>query len=150
MSIQDSDPFVPDPLRFDFARRDVQELIGLLTTEVYLRRQASKALAGLGVWFGLLRDRLATVTPYVRERVPAHAGLDRRAWLLAPAAAAIGAATHVVWDSATHEGRLVVERVPFLQEELGPLPGYAWAQHLSTLVGTAVVATYIVVRLRSR
>ena len=116
--------------------------LGVVTVDVAI------ALVGLALWFGLLRDRAAALTPYFRDRVPAHAGLDRRGWLLAPVAAAVGAATHVLWDSATHEGRLIVEQVPLLQQQLGPLPGYAWAQLLSTLIGTAIVAVYVVARLR--
>src|SRR5687767_14701664 len=70
--------------------------LGVLTVDLLV------ALVGLVVWFGLLRDAWVDLTPSVRDRVPPRARPDRKAWLLAPLAALIGAATHVVWDSATH------------------------------------------------
>ena len=98
------------------------------------------------LWFAVVRDALVDLTPVLRHRVPAHARLERRAWLLAPIAVAIGAATHVLWDSVTHDYGFVVHHLTFLSEEYGPLPLYRWAQHTSTVVGSIVVAAYGVAR----
>jgi len=108
------------------------------------------SLLGLALWFGLLRDVLADLTPYVRDRVLARARPGLRAWFLAPVAAAVGAATHVFWDSGTHEGEWLVDRVSFLRQDLGPLPGYGWAQSLSTVIGTWIVLGYVVAWFRRR
>jgi hypothetical protein len=104
----------------------------------------------LWLWFALVRDALVDLVPHLRRRLPAEARLDRRAWLLAPLAAAIGAGTHVLWDSATHDWGFLVEQLAFLREEHGPLQLHRWFQHSSTVVGSAVVAAYGVVWLRRR
>jgi hypothetical protein len=107
-------------------------------------------LVMLWLWFALLRDAVVDLTPSLRRRAPARARLDRGAWLLAPLAVAIGAATHVLWDSATHDYGFLVHHLTFLSEEYGPLPLYRWAQHTSTVVGTIVVAAYGWLALRGR
>src|SRR5688572_15507908 len=104
----------------------------------------------LWLWFALLRDAVVDLTPWLRRRAPARARLGRRAWLLAPLAVGIGAGTHVLWDSATHDWGFVVREIAFLGNELGPIPLYRWAQHVSTVLGSIVVATYGVRRLRGQ
>jgi hypothetical protein len=78
--------------------------------------------------------------------VPAQARLPRRAWLLAPLAITVGAGTHVLWDSATHDWGFIVRGIGPLREEYRPVPLYRWFQHVSTVVGSAVVAAYGVYR----
>jgi hypothetical protein len=115
--------------------------LGVVTVDIVI------GLGLLLVWFEVLRDPFADLVSPVRNRVPACGRLDRRGWLLAPIAVFVGAATHVVWDSATHKGRWLVEWASSLQEDYGPLPAYRWAQHFSTVVGIAIVTAYVVVRL---
>jgi hypothetical protein len=103
----------------------------------------------LWLWVAGVRDAVVDVTPYLRRRLPADARLDRRAWLLAPLAVAIGAGTHVLWDSATHDWGFLVQQLAFLREEYGPIPLYRWLQHVSTVLGTVVVASYGMWRLKS-
>ena len=105
-------------------------------------------LVVLSLWFALLRDAVVDLTPALRSRVPARARLGWRSWLLAPPALAIGSATHVLWDSCTHDWGFVVQDLAALREEYGPIPLYRWLQHASTVVGSVVVATYGVRRLR--
>ena len=102
----------------------------------------------LWLWFALVRDAVVDLTPYLRRRLPAEARLGRRAWLLAPLAAAVGAGTHVLWDSATHDWGFLVHELAFLREEHGPIPLYRWLQHSSTVAGSLVVAAYGAARLR--
>lgn len=104
-------------------------------------------LAVLWLWFALLRDAVVDLTPSLRRRAPAQARLGRRAWLLAPFAVAVGAGTHVLWDSATHDWGFVVQEVAFLREEYGPVTLYGWLQHVSTVAGSVVVAAYCGLRL---
>jgi hypothetical protein len=99
-------------------------------------------LVVLCLWFALLRDAVVDLTHYLRERVPSRARLGRRAWLFAPLAVAVGAGTHVLWDSATHEWGFIVRDFALLREEYGPLPLYRWLQHLSTVAGSVVVGAY--------
>ncbi len=107
-------------------------------------------LVVLWLWFALLRDAVVDLTPSLRGRAPAQARLGRRAWLLSPLAVAVGAGTHVLWDSATHDWGFVVQEVAFLREEYGPITLYGWLQHVSTVAGSAVVAAYCVLRLSRR
>jgi hypothetical protein len=106
-------------------------------------------LAVLWLWFALLRDAVVDLTPALRRRLPARARLGGRAWLLAPLAVAIGSATHVLWDSCTHDWGFVVQDFAVLREEYGEVPLYRWLQHASTVVGFAIVATYGLLRLRA-
>ena len=99
-------------------------------------------LVVLGLWVTLLRDAVVDLTPGLRRRLPARARLGRRAWLVAPLAVALGAGSHVLWDSATHDWGFVVQGNAFLREEYGPIPLYRWLQHVSTVVGTLVVTAY--------
>ncbi len=102
----------------------------------------------LWLWFALLRDAVVDLVPSLRRRLPARARLGVRAWLLAPIGVAIGSATHVLWDSCTHDWGFVVQDLAFLREEHGPIPLYRWLQHASTVVGSVVVTAYGVRRLR--
>ena len=102
----------------------------------------------LCLWSFIVRDAVVDLVPALRSRVPSQARPGAREWLLAPPAVAVGAATHVLWDSATHDWGFVVEELAFLRDDVGPLPLYAWCQHVSTAVGSAVVAAYCLVRLR--
>src|SRR5262249_55074618 len=54
---------------------------------------------------------------------------------------AVGAFSHVAWDSLTHENGWVVERVPALSASLGHGPRvYKVLQHGSTVVGLSLLA----------
>jgi hypothetical protein len=55
-------------------------------------------------------------------------------------ALAIGIATHVLWDSFTHPGRLGSVLVPGLATTWGPLPGTQWLQYASSVGGLVLVA----------
>jgi len=104
-------------------------------------------LVVLWLWFAVVRDAVVDLTSSLRRRVPARARLGRWAWLVAPLAVAVGAGTHVLWDSATHEWGFFVRDFAFLREVYGPLPGYRWLQHASTVAGSVVVAAYGVLKL---
>jgi hypothetical protein len=103
----------------------------------------------LWLWDAFVRDAVVDLAPVLRDRRPPHAPLDGRAWLIAPVALAVGSASHVLWDSVTHDWGFVVEEVALLREGYGPWPAYRWLQHLSTVVGSAVVAAFCVGRLRA-
>ena len=119
-------------------------LVGVLTFDL------AATLAVLLVWDRVVRDALVDLSPdVVRLRLPARKRLDRRAWLLAPLAAWLGSATHVFWDTFTHPGRWGVQQVGWLHEPHGPLLGHQWAQHVSGLLGLAVVLLVASARILS-
>ncbi len=62
----------------------------------------------------------------------------------------IGVLSHIVWDLFTHEGRWGVDAVPLLQQSWGPLSGYKWLQHGSSMLGLLILAVYALVWLRGR
>jgi hypothetical protein len=104
------------------------------------------------LWHGLLARPAYTWAPgglVARLPVGAVPGLRRR--LRTPgqavrtaAALVAGAATHVLWDEFTHPGRWGAEHVPALARTWAGIPGHAWAQELSGLLGGAVLAAWLV------
>ncbi len=147
MSAMVAGSMVPDvPVFFGWPEfyRLTHSLLGVVTVAPVL------SLVALGVWFHLTRDALVDLAPDpVRLRLAARARLTGRQWLLAPVAAAVGAATHVVWDDFTHEDRWGVRQVAWLRAEHGALPGYKWAQYGMSAAGLVVVAAAIAAHLRA-
>lgn len=103
--------------------------------------------------FQLVRRPLADLMPF---RVsPAHRdGGERRGraglafWFLV--SALIGLATHVVWDSITHDGSLLGVELSFLRADLpaGLTVGRA-LQHASTFLGGVIIVGWCLRRLRA-
>jgi Domain of unknown function (DUF4184) len=102
--------------------------------------------AGLvGAWHGLLReplvallpgpwaDRAEALTAPVRKRDPYDA-----AWFTA--SAALGAFTHVGWDSFTHTGRVGERLLPVLRREVAGMPVPLALQWSTSAAGLGVLA----------
>lgn len=130
------------------------------------------ALALLLVWWAVLRPAVRELSPrWLATRLPQNwdaVGLDivatvrgghdggaqrprSQAWvvgLLIAASLLLGVASHVVWDAFTHEGRWGLDLFPALTERWGPLDGYKWLQHASSVVGLAIVLGWMVVWFR--
>lgn len=120
-------------------------LVGVVTFDLVV------TLLVLLVWDRGVRDALVDLCPDpVRLRLPARARLPLRAWLLAPLAAVVGSLSHVGWDLFTHRGRWGVTHVAWLGEQHGPLLGHQWAQHLSGVIGLAVVVAFVTTRILRR
>lgn len=78
---------------------------------------------------------------------------ERPSWLgalLLLASLALGILTHIVWDLFTHEGRWGAEVLPVLEEQWGPLAGFKWLQHGSSVLGLVVLAVAAALWLRGR
>ncbi len=111
-------------------------------------------LVALLAWYLLLaRAAYAWAPRQLGQRLPEPvAARERfgsvRAAALVYAALVVGAATHVVWDSFTHNDGWVVERVPALLSTVTWLPGdlaiYRWAQYASSVVGVAILLWWVV------
>jgi hypothetical protein len=105
-----------------------------------------------------LADRLpaewdAGAAPSLRETFAIDRARARVSWrgiLLLLTSLALGAASHIVWDLFTHEGRWGVEALPLLEAQWGPFAGFRWLQHGSSALGLAVLAVWIVLWLRRR
>jgi hypothetical protein len=73
-----------------------------------------------------------------------------RALLLLVLSLAIGIVSHIVWDLFTHEGRAGVALVPVLAEPWGPLAGFRWLQHGSSILGLSIIVIWMLVWLVRR
>lgn len=91
----------------------------------------------------------ASAAAAARETVAPRSWRRLRARRLFPAvlAAALlfGIATHIAWDLFTHEGRA---GMPALDALWGPLPGYRWLQHGSSVAGMVILAVWAILWLR--
>ncbi|MBW4719124.1 DUF4184 family protein [Saccharothrix obliqua] len=92
------------------------------------------ALVALAFYRFFLHEPLLALAPATTRA--------KLAWQPAPrftaataVSAAIGCVTHFVWDAFTHPGDWGVRLVPLLNAEIGPMPGFAWAQWVSTAFG---------------
>src|SRR3954470_22946503 len=101
------------------------------------------AVAGIVMallWTFLVRDPAVDSGPaWLRERVDVTGTLSVRQLSLLPVAVIIGAATHVLWDEFTHEGRWGAVHIPWLADDHLGHAGYHWAQAASSALGLAVV-----------
>ncbi|MEO3977877.1 DUF4184 family protein [Streptomyces sp. CAU 1734] len=95
----------------------------------------------------LLRGPVSALLPALPAPAPprdpaVRARARYAAWLLL--SALIGIATHIVWDSFTHSGGQLVDRVAFLREPGpgGPTPARL-LQHLSTAAGLVVIGVHL-------
>lgn len=127
------------------------------------------ALALLLVWRCVLRPSVRELSPtWLAQRLPAEwdrgaagafrdtCGISaerlpgtRQRWrvswrdiALLLVSLTIGVISHILWDLFTHEGRWGVEAIPALQQQWGPLLGYKWLQHGSSVVGLAIIAVW--------
>ena len=62
----------------------------------------------------------------------------------------LGVVSHIVWDLFTHEGRWGVTAIPALEAPWGPLVGYKWLQHGSSVLGLAIIGIFVAWWLRNR
>ena len=76
-----------------------------------------------------LAERLAALTPHELPAVP---------WLSVVVSLAAGIATHIAWDTFTHESH-----VPLLDAEVAGVHLYRILQHSSTLAGSAFLGWWV-------
>lgn len=85
--------------------------------------------------------------------VPGARSAWRLSWrrlLVLVASLVLGIVSHVVWDQFTHEGRAGVDAIPALDELWGPLTGYKWLQHGSSVLGLMIIGVWMIVWLARR
>ena len=117
------------------------------------------------VWRVVLRPAVPELAPsWLARRLPqewsdgglaaarAAVGVGRKRWypVLLAVSFLIGVASHILWDLFTHEGRAGVQLLPGLDEMWGPLPGFKWLQHGSSVIGLMIIGIWAVLWLRRR
>lgn len=117
------------------------------------------------VWRVVLRPAVPELVPLpLARRLPAEwsdrvavaagravgVGEKRSYPVLLAASLVIGVLSHIVWDLFTHEGRWGVQALPALELMWGPLTGFKWLQHGSSVVGLAIIGVWALLWLRRR
>ena len=114
------------------------------------------ALVLLVLWYALLRPAVRELAPLaVARRLPPEweatgPGILRTLPPRRPLALValvivslvIGVLSHIAWDAFTHEGRFGVRLLPALAQQWGPLTGYTWVQHGSSVLGLLILAIW--------
>ncbi|MET8355142.1 DUF4184 family protein [Micromonospora sp. NPDC005206] len=117
-------------------------LAGVLGVDVVL------GLAAVALRHGLLARFLIAISPIrLRDRLPPPARHRHRPAVrvaILVVSLVLGAATHVLWDSFTHDGMWGTAHIGWLAESHLGMPGYRWAQRVSDVVGACVVVVWLV------
>ncbi|TGZ02106.1 DUF4184 family protein, partial [Streptomyces rhizosphaericola] len=142
-----ADTLLPGAMEFGHV---THTLLGVVTVNVLI------AAVLVAVWAALREPLVALVPVRVRGRV--HAFVRGRrwtretfgpsAWLWFAGSAALGAATHVVWDAFTHHSRWGTELLPFLNRSAGGFPLYQFAQYGSSALALVVLGWFVATGLR--
>ncbi|WP_282205208.1 DUF4184 family protein [Kitasatospora fiedleri] len=93
-------------------------------------------------WYGLWREPLRAAVPGRWNQVAPEGRPDAGELLLTAGALAVGASTHLVWDSFTHHGRAGVRALPALERRIAGVPLYTALQYGTSLAGLAVLARH--------
>jgi hypothetical protein len=171
-------PFVPAAIAIGAMTPDLPLFVrglplhyGVTHSFVWLPVTVVVALALLLVWRCVLRPAARELSPrWLAARLPApwDAGagaalretlavaaareprVSWRGMLLLVVSLLLGVVSHIVWDLFTHEARWGTTAIPALAAEWGPLPGYKWLQHGSSVIGLAVIGVWALLWLRRR
>ncbi|MFD3975046.1 DUF4184 family protein [Streptomyces cyaneofuscatus] len=142
-----ADTVIPGAMRFgDFTHT----FLGVVTVNVLI------AAVLVAVWVALREPLVALLPVRVRGRVHALVRGQRwnrrtfgpGAWMWFVRSAALGAATHVVWDAFTHHSRWGTELLPFLNRSVGGFPLYQFAQYGSSALALVVLGWFLLTALR--
>lgn len=108
-------------------------------------------LALTAFWVLVLAPTATAAAPEpLRARLRPPPRYAARDWLLVLPGVVVGAATHVGWDTFTHQDMWGGQHVPWLYETHHGYPGFQLTQYASSIVGLVIVALWAVVVLRQR
>ncbi|MER0426357.1 DUF4184 family protein [Streptomyces microflavus] len=141
-----ADTVIPGAMEFgDFTHT----FLGVVTVNVLI------AAVLVAVWAALREPLVALLPVRVRGRVHTFVRGQRwtretfgpSAWLRFVRSAALGAATHVVWDAFTHHSRWGTELL-LLDRSVGGFPLYQFAQYGSSALALVVLGWFVATGLR--
>jgi hypothetical protein len=102
------------------------------------------------IFHNIVRDSLFNnLPPFLKSRLSPFKQFDwnrhfKQNWIVITISIIIGAASHIFWDSFTHDHGYFVQTIPALQNSVGflgrQLPILKILQHSSTLLGGLVIA----------
>jgi hypothetical protein len=98
----------------------------------------------LQIFYHISKPLVSLLPSPHRQALLPHCGARKQPWHTVPLSILIGAATHVFWDSFTHETGWFVERSTFLQSALFDYAGHPFRMyrllwHVSTWVGMVLL-----------
>lgn len=143
-------------------------LYGITHSAWALPATVAVALVLLLVWRCVLRPAAGELSPrWIAARLPDdwstvprdslratfadHRGrITGSSWAILLVSLLIGVVSHIVWDLFTHEGRWGVALFPALADAWGPMLGYKWLQHGSSVVGLLIIGMWATVWLGRR
>jgi hypothetical protein len=133
--------FVPTP----FHATTTHTVVGVISADVLLGGVA------FAVWQTVLAPFAIAIAPTslrnrLDPRLPVGLASHLRGWhqlSLLVASLAVGAATHVAWDSFTHQGRWGTRHIGWLAGTHAGLPGFRWAQYASGIVGATAILVWL-------
>ncbi|HCS60599.1 MAG TPA: DUF4184 domain-containing protein [Microbacterium sp.] len=117
------------------------------------------------VWRVVLRPALPDLLPlWLSRRLPQDwsergvvgagravgVGQARAYPLLLGASLLLGVLSHIVWDLFTHAGRWGTQLLPVLNAMWGPLSGYKWLQHGSSVLGLLIIGAWALLWISRR
>ncbi|GID98070.1 DUF4184 family protein [Amorphoplanes digitatis] len=120
--------------------------LGLITVDLVLGTGA------FALWQALFGPAVVAISPaFLATRLPGdvprglayHLGSGGRV-LRVLVAVLIGAATHIAWDSITHDWMWGTQHVPWLEARHGPLLGWEWMLRFSDVAATVIILAWVV------
>lgn len=138
-------PDLPYYLPTPFHPGTTHSMIGVVGVDVLLGGVA------FGVWQYVLAPFAIAIAPAnLRDRLDPRPSIGLGAqlpgWrpgLMLVVSLAVGAATHVLWDSFTHAGRWGPAHIGWLADSHAGLAGYRWTQIVSSIIGAAAIAVWL-------
>lgn len=124
---------------------------------------AAVSLVLFVLWRAVLRPAVPELAPrWLARRLPEEWSVgaveaagravgvgEKRVYpLLLAVSLILGVLSHIVWDLFTHEGRWGVQALPALDEMWGPLTGFKWLQHGSSVLGLVIIGVWALLWLR--
>lgn len=113
-------------------------------------------LALAAAWHFMVKDALRLVGPVAVARRTTRTARWPGSWVAIVASAVIGIATHLAWDSFTHDGGWGERTFAGLLDRrvqvpvIGALPGYRVIQYGSSVIGLVVVTWFAIRAIRGR
>ncbi|MET8151790.1 DUF4184 family protein [Actinoplanes sp. NPDC049668] len=121
--------------------------LGLITVDLVLGTGAFvlwQALFGPAVVAIAPRSLAARLPDDVPRGLAYHFGSGGRV-LRVLVAVLLGAATHIAWDSITHDWMWGTQHIPWLEARHGSLLGWQWMQHFSDVAATVIIVAWLAV-----